>query len=327
MPGFYKMPQMRICIFGAGAVGGHLAARLAAGDHEVSVVARGAHLEAMRARGVKLLHGDEVIAGRVRTADIGVQDAVFVTLKANALGGFVDAAAPLLGPATAVVFAQNGIPWWYAEDLPALDPGGKLKNSVPRQNVVGGVVYSANEVVEPGVIRNFVPGNNMLVIGDADNRNPPVVRELRRALESAGISSPPPQDIRQAVWAKLVQNLGSASLCLLTETTTSGITEDPELKALSARMKAEAAAIAAAHGVDIGRAPHRPGGGHVSGAVGHKPSMLQDYLKGRPMEIEAQLMTPLAFARAASVATPTLDIVLPLAAHKAMAKGLYRPFA
>ena len=86
------MPQMRICIFGAGAVGGHLAARLAAGGHEVSVVARGAHLEAMRARGVKLLHGDEVIAGRVRTADIGVQDAVFVTLKANALGGFVDAA-------------------------------------------------------------------------------------------------------------------------------------------------------------------------------------------------------------------------------------------
>jgi 2-dehydropantoate 2-reductase len=321
------MPQMRICIFGAGAVGGHLAARLAAGGHEVSVVARGAHLEAMRARGVQLLHGDEVIAGRVRTADIGVQDAVFVTLKANALGSFVDAAAPLLGPASAVVFAQNGIPWWYAEDLESLDPGRRLRKTIARENVVGGVVYSANEVVEPGVIRNFVPGNNMLVIGDADNRDPPVVRELRRALDSAGISSPPPQDIRQAVWAKLVQNLGSASLCLLTETTTSGITEDPELKALSVRMKAEAAAIAAAHGVDIGRAPHRPGGGHVSGAVGHKPSMLQDYLKGRPMEIEAQLMAPLAFARAANVATPTLDIVLPLAAHKAMAKGLYRPFA
>jgi 2-dehydropantoate 2-reductase len=105
---------MRICIFGAGAVGGHIAARLAASGHEVSVVARGAHLEAMRTRGVKLLHGDEVIAGRVRTDAIGAQDAVFVTLKANALGGFADAAAPLLGPDTAVVFAQNGIPWWYA---------------------------------------------------------------------------------------------------------------------------------------------------------------------------------------------------------------------
>ena len=102
---------MRICIFGAGAVGGHVAARLAAAGQEVSVVARGAHLEAMRARGVKLLHGDEVIAGRVRTEGLGVQDAVFVTLKANALGGFAEAAAPLLGPGTAVVFAQNGIPW------------------------------------------------------------------------------------------------------------------------------------------------------------------------------------------------------------------------
>jgi 2-dehydropantoate 2-reductase len=210
--------------------------------------------------------------------------------------------------------------------MESLDPGRRLRNFVARANVVGGVVYSANEVVAPGVIRNFVPGNNMLVIGDADNRNPPVVQELRRALERSGMSSPPPQDIRQAVWAKLVQNLGSASLCLLTETTTSGITEDPGLKALSARMKAEATAIAAAHGVDIGRAPHRPSGGHVSGAIGHKPSMLQDYLKGRPMEIEAQLMAPHAFARAANVATPTLDIVIPLAAHKAMSKGLYRPF-
>ena len=316
---------MKICVFGAGAVGGHIAARLAAGGHEVSVVARGAHLEAMSARGVKLLHGDEVIAGRVRTRDIGVQDAVFVALKANALGSFADAAAPLLGPGTAVVFAQNGIPWWYAEDMESLDPGRRLKNSIPRASVVGGVVYSANEVVEPGVIRNFVPGNNMLVLGDADNRNPPVVQELRLALERSGMSSPPPEDIRQAVWAKLVQNLGSASLCLLTETTTSGITEDPELKKLSERMKAEASAIAKAHGVDIGRAPHRPSGGHVSGAVGHKPSMLQDYLKGRPIEIEAQLIAPLAFARAANVPTPTLDMIIPLAAQKAASKGLYQP--
>ena len=167
-------------------------------------MARGAHLEAMRARGAKLLHGDEVIAGRVRTADIGVQDAVFVTLKANALGSFVDAAAPLLGPATAVVFAQNGIPGGMPMDLAAAAiPGGKLRKTVSRQSVVGGVVYSANEVVEPGVIRNFVPGNNMLVIGDADNRNPPVVRELRRALEKrrdvvAAAAGHPPGGVGEA---------------------------------------------------------------------------------------------------------------------------------
>jgi 2-dehydropantoate 2-reductase len=314
---------MRICIFGAGAVGGHLAARLAAAGHEVSVVARGAHLEAMKARGVKLLHGEEVIQGAVKTERIGEQDAVIVALKANALAAFADAAQPLLREDTAVVFAQNGIPWWYAEDMEALDPGRKLRRAIPRANVVGGVVYSANEVVEPGVIRNFVPNNNMLVIGDVNNRNPPRVSQLREAVESAGMSSPRPEDIRQAVWAKLTQNLGHSSLCLLTESTTSAVLGDPELRRLSERMKAEAAAVARAHGVDIARAPQRPSGGHASGAVGHTPSMLQDYERGRPMEVEAQLIAPLELARAAGVPTPTLDMIVPLAAHKAASKGLY----
>jgi len=315
---------MRICVFGAGAVGGHIAARLAAGGHEVSVVARGPYLEAMSARGVKLLHGDEVIAGRVRTEGIGVQEAVFVTLKANGLGGFAEAAAPLLGPDTAVVFAQNGIPWWYAENLAALDPGGRLKNAVPRRNVVGGVVYSANEVLEPGVIRNFVPGNNMLVIGDADNRNPPSLQKLRQILQSCGMSSPQPRDIRDALWAKLAQNVGNSSLCLLTQSSVSAVLGDPELAGLAERMKTETIAVARAHGIDIAHAPRRPSGGHASGAVGHKPSMLQDYERGRPMEVEAQLMAPLALGRAAGVPTPTLDMIIPLAAHKAAAKGLYQ---
>jgi 2-dehydropantoate 2-reductase len=316
--------RMRICVFGAGAVGGHIAARLAASGHDVSVVARGAHLEAMRRRGVKLLHGDEVISGRVRAYGIGVQEAIFVTLKANMLGTFADATGALLGPDTAVVFAQNGIPWWYATDMESLDPGRKLKNTVPSRNVVGGVVYSANEVVEPGVIRNFVPNNNMLVIGSASAKDSPRVDALRAALEDCGMSSPRPEDIRHSVWAKLVQNLGNSSLCLLTEAAISDVAADPLLRELSQKMKSEATAIAAAHGIDIARAPQRPSGGHVSGAIGHKPSMLQDYERDRPMEIESQLMAPLAFARAAGVATPTLDMVIPLAAHKAAAKGLYK---
>jgi 2-dehydropantoate 2-reductase len=315
---------MRICIFGAGAVGGHLAARLAACGHEVSVVARGPHLEAMARQGVKLLHGDELIEGRVRTEGLGPQEAILVTLKANALAGFAQAAAPLLAADTVVVFAQNGIPWWYAPDMPSLDPGGRLARAVPRASVAGGVVYSANEVVEPGVVRNFVPGNNMLVIGDADKRNPPQLRALREALERAGMASPEPEDIRQALWAKLAQNVGNSSLCLLTESPVSAVHADPQLRRLADAMKAEAVAIARAHGVDIARAPQRPSGGHASGAVGHKPSMLQDYQRGRPMEIEAQLVAPLALGRVAGVPTPTLDMVVPLAAHKAAARGLYQ---
>jgi len=316
---------MRICVFGAGAVGGHLAARLAAAGHDVSVVARGAHLEAMRRHGVKLLHGDELIQGKVRTDGPSPQDAVFVTLKANLLGVFADAASPWLGPDTAVVFAQNGIPWWYPAELPRLDPGGKLKKALNRESVVGAAVYSANEVIEPGVIRNFVPHNNMLVIGQASRRDSPVTQALRAALEKAGISSPPTDDIRRSVWAKLVQNLANSSLCLLTEASISDVVADPALKELKQKISLEARAIAAALDVDIDRAPTRPSGGHASGAQGHKPSMLQDYERGRPMEIEAQLVAPLALARGAGVPTPTLDVLVPLAARKAAAKGLYQP--
>jgi 2-dehydropantoate 2-reductase len=316
---------MRICVFGAGAVGGHLAARLAAAGHDVSVVARGAHLDAMRRNGVKLLHGDEIIHGAVRTGSPVPQDAVFVTLKANMLALFADAASPWLGPDTAVVFAQNGIPWWYPAALPRLDPGEKLHRKIPMQNVVGAAVYSANEVIEPGVIRNFVPNNNMLVIGNADRKDSSVVRELRSILNQLGISSPETDDIRRSVWAKLVQNLANSSLCLLTEASISDVVADPQLKELKNQVSAEARAIAAALGVDIDKAPTRPSGGHASGAQGHRPSMLQDYERGRPMEIEAQLMAPLALARAAGVATPTLDMLIPLAAHKAAAKGLYQP--
>jgi 2-dehydropantoate 2-reductase len=165
----------------------------------------------------------------------------------------------------------------------------------------------------------------MLVIGSADRSDAPRVRELRKALDACGMSSPRAEDIRDSVWAKLAQNLGTAPLCLLAETTVSGVAEDPALAELGRKLRQETAAIAVALGVDVARAPHRPSGGHVSGALGHKPSMLQDYERGKPMEIEAQLVAPLALARKAGVNTPTLEMIVPLAAHKAASKGLYKP--
>lgn len=200
-----------------------------------------------------------------------------------------------------------------------------MASFVPMRNVAGGVVYSANEVIEPGVIRNFVPGNNMLVIGSPERRDDERLRTLRAALEESGMASPPPEDIRQSVWAKLVQNVGNSSLCLLTGLSIGDMSADRALAELNRRAKAETAAIADALGVDIARAPQRPSGGHVSGALGHKPSMLQDYERGRPMEIDALLVTPHAMGRAARVPTPTLDVLVPLAARKAAEKGLYKP--
>jgi 2-dehydropantoate 2-reductase len=318
---------MKICVFGAGAVGGHLAAKLSASGHDVSVVARGAHLAAMQRNGIKLLHGDRTITGRVRAAaaaaELGVQDAVFVTLKANMLDAFAAQCGPLLGAETAVVFVQNGIPWWYDDRLTRLDPEGKLQRSLPRKNVLGGVAYSANEVVEPGVIENHVPGNNMVVIGEIDNRDTRRVRALREALERADVSSPPVEDVRQSIWSKLAQILANSTVCTITGLDVAAARADADLAKLLKAAGDEVRAIARALGIAIERAPQRPSGGHASNAAAHKPSMLQDYERGRPMEIEAQLKAPLALARAAGVPTPTLDALVALAAHKGAAKGLY----
>jgi len=328
---------MRICIFGAGAVGGHFAAKLAASGHDVSVVARGAHLEAMRNNGITLVHGNDIIRGRVRAAaraaELGLQDFVFVTLKANLLGAFAEQAAAIVGSDTGVVFAQNGIPWWYGiglaaerprpPDLSRLDPDARLKKLLNKSQIIGGVVYSANEVREPGVIVNNVPGNNMLVVGQADDSNSHAIGTLRSLLDKADLFSPPTSDIRQVVWAKLVQNLSTAALCTLTGATVKEVREDPSLGELAKALAAEARAIARAHGIDAEKAPQRPSGGQSSGAISHKPSLLQDYERGRPMEIDALLVAALEFARAAKVPAPALETIVTLVVFKAAAKGLY----
>lgn len=326
---------MKICVFGAGAVGGHFAAQLAASGHEVSVVARGAHLEAIRRNGLTLLKGEQRIVGKVRAAEdpreLEPVDYVLVTLKATALPGLAERVAPLLGKDTAVVFAQNGIPWWYAQGissarsrtpgLEALDRGGKLARAVSPQRVIGSVVYSANEVVAPGVVRNNAPGRNVLVLGEPDDRPTERLTRLAAALEKSAIQAPIETDIRRSIWAKVLINLGSSSIGVVTEGTVKENLADPAIAELRKRMHAEARTIAEAHGVDTEGAALPPP--HTSGGPQHKTSMLQDYELGRPMEIDAILMAPLWFARAAHVPVPTLEAVIALAAHKAKKKGLY----
>ncbi|MBL8674732.1 MAG: 2-dehydropantoate 2-reductase, partial [Rhodospirillales bacterium] len=222
---------MRICVFGAGSIGGHVAARLAAAGHEVSVVARGAHLDAIRVRGLELrFNGPQpAIRARVaasdRPADLGPQDAVFITTKANALSASAGSVAPLLGPVTPVAFVQNGIPWWYARglragrppppDLSALDPGGALERAIGFERTIGGVVLSSNEVVEPGIVRNQTPTRNVLTLGEIDDRPSERVAALRLALRDAGMSSPDTADIRLVAWNKLLRNLSRSTLCAL----------------------------------------------------------------------------------------------------------------
>src|SRR3954471_9473812 len=282
---------MRICIYGAGAIGGHLAAKLAASGHDVSVVARGANLQDVRKNGFKLVHGDRIIAGPVRAAEnpaeLGPQELVIVTLKASGLSAFARNCAPLLQRETAVVFAQNGIPRWYASclsparprppELSRLDRDGLLAKAISPERIIGGVIYSANDLAEPGVVRNHTPGNNMLVVGDSGDGASARIRNLREILDKAGMSSPATADIRQVVWNKLNLNLATGNVCLLAGCTVGAMRTDPRLSEIAKRIAAEGRAIAAAHGVDADKAPQRPSGGQASGAIAYKPSILQDY--------------------------------------------------
>lgn len=325
---------MRICVFGAGAIGGHLAAKLASAGHDVSAIARGRNLEALRRRGIALRHAERTFSGRVRASDrvdeLGAQDAVFVTTKAPGLAALAAMAAPLAGPETLFVFVQNGIPWWYAQGLaparprpPAemerLDPGGRLARAIAPERVIGAVVYSSNDVVEPGVVQNHTPDRNMLVLGAPDDRASARIDQLRGALNEVGMLSPPTGDIRAAVWNKLCINFGS-SLCVPLGDPIGAVMADERLRAVRERLLEEGRALARAHGVSPDDAPKRPGGAQPSS---HKPSMLQDYELGRPMEVDAMLAVPLAFARAAGVAAPALEALTALVARLASRKGLY----
>src|SRR5450759_1218884 len=249
---------MRICIFGAGAVGSHFAVRLALAGHDVSGVMRGPHLAAVKARGLTLRVGDAELLARVRASNdpaaLGPQDFVISTLKANALTSLVTGLRPLLRDDTGIVFAQNGIPWWYDIGLPSghpappdlgfLDPGGALRSAVSRDRIIGGVIFSSNEVIEPGIIANLSPDRNMLLVGECDDRNSERIGRLRATLEGASIASQPVAKIRETIWSKLLTNMSMSVLCLLTGQTARAVRDDPALQDVIPRLLDEANGIA-----------------------------------------------------------------------------------
>jgi 2-dehydropantoate 2-reductase len=323
---------MRICIFGAGAVGSHFAVRLALAGNDVSCVMRGPHLAATRANGLTLRVGDAAFSAAVKASDdpsaLGPQDLVISTLKANAASSLVAGLPPLLGEHTSVVFAQNGIPWWYdiglpadhppAPDLSLLDPGGRLRAVVSRERIVGGVIFSANEIEAPGIAVNNSPERNMLLVGECDDRQTERIERVRAVLEAASIQSPPSLRIRETIWSKLLTNMSMSVLCLLTGQTARGVRDDADLREVVPRLLDEANAVAQSCCPGVKRVTR-------SGpAPDHKPSILQDYELGRGMEIDALVRAPAAFARAAGIDTPMLDLMAALAIQKARDKGLYQ---
>jgi 2-dehydropantoate 2-reductase len=324
---------MKLCIYGAGAIGGFLGARLALAGEDVSLIARRAHLKAMQERGLKLRSGGEEQVIHPRCTDdpaqLGEQDYVIVTLKAHAVPGIVDSMQPLLGPETVVVTALNGVPWWYFYKLEgpwqdriieSVDPDGVQWRKIGPERAIGCVVYPACEVSEPGVIEHL--SGERFIIGEPSGEKTERVNRLSKALIGAGFKAPI-RRIRDEIWVKLWGNVSFNPLSVLTHGTLEVLAQDQGTRAIIRNMMVEAQAIGEKLGVRFGvDVEKRIDGAAAIGA--HKSSMLQDLERGRTMEIDAMVTAVQELGRGVDVNTPTIDLVLELVKQRARVAGCYQ---
>jgi 2-dehydropantoate 2-reductase len=323
---------MKICIFGAGAIGGLMGAKLAAkGDVDVTFIARGPHLAAMREKGVKLISEgtEQIVHPRcVESAEeAGPQDYVLVTLKAHSLPSAAKQMQPLLGPDTAIVSAVNGIPWWYFHGLggayegrivQSVDPDGQVSALLPPSRAIGCIVYPAAEVTAPGVIDHSY--GDRFSLGEPDGSRSPRAQALSEALIAAGFKAPVRPKIRDELWVKLWGNMAFNPISALTTATLDVLTGDEGQRGVARAMMLEGQRVAEALGVrfaiDVDK---RIAGAAEVGA--HKTSMLQDLERGRPMEIEALLGAVVELADWVGEAAPISRTVLALVRARARAAG------
>src|ERR1700735_2782482 len=324
---------MKICVFGAGAIGGYMAGELALAGHEGCAIARGANLAAIRSDGLKL-----IVDGQTREVDLpasddpaafGPQEVVICALKAQQANASARAFAPLLGPRTAVVTAMNGIPWWYfyknggpldGRHLESVDPGAAQWNAIGPERAIGCVVDPACEVVAPGVIEHH--RFNRFTIGEPDGTTSDRILALRDALVSAGFDAPIRDTIRWNIWLKLWGNVCFNPISALTLATLDRVTSEPGLRAVCISMMAEARAITTSLGLSIPEQMMERRVNAAGSVVGHKISMLQDLERGRSLEIDALVTAVQEVGRLLKVATPTIDTVLALVQERGRQAGL-----
>jgi 2-dehydropantoate 2-reductase len=324
---------MRICIYGAGAIGGYMGVLLSRAGAEVSLVARGEHLEAMQRNGVKLrLDDDEHVAHPRCTnnpAELGPQDLVIIALKAHSIPAAVPALRPLLGNDTAILTAVNGIPYWYFyahggmwQDsiVESVDPSGVQWRMLGPDRAIGCVVYPATEVVAPGVIQHVY--GNKLPIGEPDGTVSPRIRKIAEIMTAAGFETPIRERIRDEIWLKLWGNLSLNPISALTCATLDVICGDPGTREVARSMMLEAKAIGERLGVHFRVDVERRIDG--AGRVGaHKTSMLQDLERNRALEIDALVTSVQELGRRVEIPTPTIDTVLALVRQRAKVAGLH----
>jgi 2-dehydropantoate 2-reductase len=327
---------MKICVFGAGAIGGYLAVELALSGHEVCVIARGAHLQAIREHGLKLIVGGQEKVAHLAASDdpgaFGAQDVVICALKSHQAYESAPSFTPLLGDATSVMTAMNGIPWWYfyksggpfeGRHLESVDFGGRQWNAIGPQRAIGCVVDPACEVVAPGVIAH--EEFKRFTLGEPDGRRSDRVLALSRALEAAGFEAPVRDNIRWNVWLKLWGNVCFNPISALTGATLDRITREPALRGLCRSMMLETRAVNEAFDIRIPMEMIDRRLAAAGKVAGHKMSMLQDVERGRSMEIDGLVAAVQELGRLAGVTTPIIDAVLALVQERGRGLGLYQP--
>ena len=324
---------MKICIVGAGAIGGFIGTRLAAaGAHTVSALARGATLAALVQHGWRVRSGDELQQAPATASDqpatLGVQDVVFIAVKGPALSALAPSLAPLIGPQTLIVPAMNGVPWWFCqgrdgfgdEPLNSVDPGGHIARALPVAQVIGCVVHISCSTPEPGLVLHKL--GQGLIIGEPQGGVSPRVQALSDALGAAGFDMTASADVRTDIWYKLWGNLTMNPVSAITGATVDRIMADPLVLAFCTQAMREAAEVGARIGCPIAQTPQDR---HVItrklGAF--KTSMLQDVEAGRPIELDAIVGAAHEIAQRTGQATPAIDALLGLTRLFARGRGLY----
>ncbi|MDR6854668.1 2-dehydropantoate 2-reductase [Variovorax guangxiensis] len=325
---------MKVCIYGAGAIGGWIGAGLAQAGSRLNVVARGATLEALQRDGLSVMRGDQRTRVAVNAvtdpADLGVQDLVVIAVKAPALPAVAAQIAPLLGPDTIVLTAMNGVPWWFLQggfggplagtQLEAVDPGGKIDAAIPAQHVIGCVVHASCSLDAPGVVRHHF--GNGLIIGEPSGEATPRAQRLEALLKQAGFEARLSPQIQKDVWYKLWGNMTVNPISALTGATTDLILNDELVRGFISTIMLEAREIGERIGVPITESPEdRHAVTRKLGAF--KTSMLQDVEAQRPVELDALVSVVRELGQHAGVATPFTDALLGLARLQARQLGLY----
>jgi len=323
---------MKICVYGAGAIGGLMAAWLARSGHEVSVVARGAQLDAIRRGGLRVQSKGKTESFSIKAesdpAKLGAQDYVLVTVKAQSLTHVAETIAPLLGSETSVVTAMNGVPWWFFHGLKgrdarleSLDPGGTLARAIPAERVVGCVIHLAASTPEPGLVSHNM--GSKLILGEPGGKNTARTKRIAEALAAAGFEIVVTDAIEKEFWVKLLGNVSFNPVSALTVTTADQLIQNQEVKAYMVEIMREVLAIGRAVGVDANIDPEARI--DMARALGRfKTSMLQDLEAGKPLEIDGLLAGTLEIARQAGVRAPFTESLFGLIRARAQSTGQYR---